>query len=282
MSPFAIRRHAGFSALLFLLGFLPLGALFVSACDGSSTGPGADEGQAEVTVLFGTPDGASETAARPATAPGRPSLTVEGTNGVLTLEDVRLVVDELELEGTEGACEAPDEDDEEECADFEFPRFFLDLPLDGGAVAVDTEPVPLGTYEELEFEVEDIDFDEEDEDESEVSELADQIRDEFPDWPSEASLLVVGTFTPDGGEAVAFRTYFEAEVEVETELDPHLVIDETGASRTVTVQVRPNLWFLRGDGTVVDLSALDFERTGEVVELEAEIENASWEVEFDD
>lgn len=261
------------------VGLILLFGAAVAACDNSSTGP---EGQANLTVRFGTDGSSSQTSAsQTAAASSRSTLTVEGTNGVLTIEDVRMVVDELELEGAEGACEVSDDDGD--CADFEVPRFFLTLPLDGSAVSVDTESVPLGTYKELEFEVEDIDLDEEDEEEEdEVQILAQQIREEISDWPDEASLLVVGTFTPDGGDPVSFRTFFEAEVEVEIDLNPNLVIDEAGANRTVTVQVLPDLWFLQGDGTVMDLSQFDFDETGEVVEFDVEIENGSWEIEFDD
>ncbi|NIP57535.1 MAG: hypothetical protein GWM92_07575, partial [Gemmatimonadetes bacterium] len=67
-------------------------------------------------------------------------------------------------------------------------------------------------------------------------------------------------------------------------LVPQLVIDEEGASRTVTVQLQPGVLFMRPDGTVLDLSQAPYNfdaNGGEVVEFEVEIENGSWEIELD-
>lgn len=284
-----IREKRIRSLFPMILGLTLVG---LGACDDSSTAP---EEQAQVTVRFSTGSaGGARGSVGPATVAGKQSLTVAGTNGVLTLDRVHLIVDELELEGAEGACEVPDDDD---CEDFDFGLGFVDLPLDGDPVTVDTGPVPLGTYHELEFEVEDLDLDDDGEDDGEddggddgagddedadVRALADHIRGEWPDWPDEASARIAGTFAPEGGDPVEFRAYFEAEVEIEIDLDPPLVIDDEGANRTITVGVHPDRWFERADGTVWDLSEHDFDETGEVLELEAEMEDGAWEVELDD
>jgi hypothetical protein len=77
-----------------------------------------------------------------------------------------------------------------------------------------------------------------------------------------------------GGEARSFRTFFDAEIKVEVDLDPPLVVSDDGASRLITIEFRPDLWFRRIDGSVVDLSGFDFARTGRVVRIDLSIENA--------
>ncbi|NIP57536.1 MAG: hypothetical protein GWM92_07580, partial [Gemmatimonadetes bacterium] len=190
---------------------LSLGAFLAAGCDTGATAP---EGHANVSIQFGTPTTTAQLSrTSSALLSEHDAIDVQGSNGVLTIDDLRLVVDELELEGDEGSCEIPDGDD---CADFEFPRFFLDLPLDGGVVTVDTEPVPLGAYKQVELEIEDIDPEEDDADEAaETRALAEEIRGEFPSWPAEASMMVTGTFTPTDGEPIPFTTFFEAELEIE-------------------------------------------------------------------
>ncbi len=87
-------------------------------------------------------------------------------------------------------------------------------------------------------------------------------------------MLVVGSYTPapGGGTATSFSTYFEAEIEVEFDLDPPLVITDN-AGGSVVVDVSPDRWFIQADGSVLDLSAFDFTTTGQIVEFELEIED---------
>jgi uncharacterized protein (DUF1786 family) len=96
--------------------------------------------------------------------------------------------------------------------------------------------------------------------------------------------MVTGTFAPAGGGAsVDFRVFIEAEVEIEMELIPNLVIDDTGsASRELTVDIAPQAWFTNPDGTVLELQDYDFDATGEVLEFEVEMEHGFTEIEFDD
>lgn len=48
----------------------------------------------------------------------------------------------------------------------------------------------------------------------------------------------------------------------------------------MTVTIDPGAWFARPDGTVLDLSRLDFARTGRVLEFEVEMEQGFRTVEF--
>ena len=198
------------------------------------------------------------------------SLDVPGSIGVLTLDAIHLVVDEFRLERVEDACEDLNGDDDA-CENFEAPPFFVAVPLDGADVGVVSRTVPAETYEELKFETKAPEDD---------GSLLAEIRQQFDDWPEDASALVIGTFTPDVGEPVSFRVFFDAEVKVELEFDPPFEVVE-GDDQAVTVFVDPAIWFANPDGSVVDLSAFDFDVTGEVVKLEVKFEDGFTKVEVD-
>lgn len=105
-----------------------------------------------------------------------------------------------------------------------------------------------------------------------------EIRSRFPAFPSDASMVVEGTFTPVGEGARAFLVFFDADIEVELDLGPPLVVDaDAVADRTIVVDVQPARWFLRGDGSVCDLSAFD----GDLIELDVEIDDGFVDVDFD-
>ena len=50
----------------------------------------------------------------------------------------------------------------------------------------------------------------------------------------------------------------------------------------LTIEVRPDLWFRKIDGTVVDLSRLDYARTGWVVRLDLSFDRAFRRISRDD
>ena len=94
------------------------------------------------------------------------------------------------------------------------------------------------------------------------------MRQAFPDYPDEASMVVSGTYN-----GTPFTVYFDAEIEVEQEFPTPLQVAEDG---TITVQLDPGAWFMMG-GEPMDLSAFD----GQTIGLEVEFEDAV-EVEFED
>lgn len=233
----------------------------LAACDGSPVGlgDGATLSLGFRTTTSGSSTGSSLLAAH---VPGlSPAIQVSGDNGTLTLESIYLVVDEFKAGVGDGDCD--EQAAEGSCARFEADPFFLDLPLelDGNGESeteeVTTVSVPAGTYANFKFEVKEPD-----------AALLDEIRDPaghgIEDWPAEASVLVEGDF-----EGEPFRAFFSGEVRVELPIDPALeVADES--STGVTVVLNPQLWFENGDGTVMDLTELDFDPVaGEpVTELE--------------
>jgi hypothetical protein len=241
--------------------------LALSACSENPAG-GPDGGDARVQLRFGVAGGPALASSARLQTGGTDALTVTGANGTLRIDDLRMVVAEFELKGDDDVNTCGDDDGAaDDCDDFNAGPMFIDLPLTGGSVPIGSGDVPAGTYREVEFEVEDLDDDEENPAErARIDQLWQQIRAQFPDWPRDASLLVTGIFTPAGGQPQTFRAYVEAEIEIETELSPRLVVGQ-GESRTVDVLLDPASLF-RSGGNVLNLAQASGRN-----ELEIRIEN---------
>lgn len=257
-----------------------MAALGLAACD--STGP---EDAGSVSIRFrGSP---SAPAAAQVIGEWGPAMaqTITGINGTLTIQSIHMVVGKFKLEGSDEACpDRPGELDDdgdlefEDCGDFRAAPFLLQLPLDGASITVKTAEVPAGTYDELEFEVEDADMDDDDDEAPALTVLRGQMMALHADWPKEASMVVVGTFTPTGGTPRSFRTFVDAEVEIEMDLVPPLTVGEDGGA-DVTVVLDPLKWFRTSSGAVRDLSA--FSGPGSRLQLEVEMENGFSKVEIE-
>ncbi len=235
-----------------MYGVIGLAAASLTAC-GDSTGPS----NGEVAVRFASVRGGPVAAQ----ADGAMDLTLQGTNGTLVLTDVWFIVSEFELEGDDDACPR----DRDNCNEFEEGPVFLQLPMNGQETRGVRFRPPPGTYDELEFEIERLDVDS-----GRERALLAEIRQRFPDWPRRASVLVVGTFTPANGQPRPFRTFIDAEIEIEMDLVPPVVITADDGAE-FTVDVDPRLWFARS-GRVVDLSAFDWAATGRLLQMEFELE----------
>ncbi|MCI0432601.1 MAG: hypothetical protein L0271_02980 [Gemmatimonadetes bacterium] len=253
-------------------------ALLLPACD--AMGP---EGGGRIDIRFTTT--AATSGATLGVHASTDELVIAGSNGTLTITQIALIVSEFELEREEDACESSrelDDDEDDECEEFKAGPFFVDLPLDG-AVSVVSQEVPAGSYTELEFEVEDLELDDDEDDDDDGRGTADvlaRIRAAgFDDWPEKASMVVVGTFTPVAGAPRPFTTFFEAEIEIEMDLQPPLIVAEDAL--TVDVEIVPAMWFRTFANSVVDLSAFDFATTGKILEFEAKLENGFQRIEFD-
>lgn len=244
---------------------------FMAAC-GGSTGPGTS-----VAIKFGMAGSAANpsSAAMFSVAGGQAGDVqghVTGSNGELNLTGIWVIVEEFELEPVETA-DCDDSEGTPDCADFEQEYFFIDVPLDGTTITVVSAEIPDGSYDELEFEVDDVEVDADDPEEVAeadlIAALLVTVRSQFPNWPDKASMLVTGTWTPTGGAAVSFETYFDADIEVEIDLVPVLTVADGVASGDLTILLRPDLWFLRSDGTVWNLRDLE----GQLVDFDLEIED---------
>ena len=252
-----------------LLATMILAPLALAGCGDSVTGGNGGGDGAAVAIRFGVGGGASQSAAPlgPSRQEGQgDQLVVTGANGTLAITDIRMIVAEFEVDGDDDVNPCQQNGGGDDCEDFEAGPLFIDLPLTGSTVPVSTGEIPAGTYDEVEFEVEDLDDDEENPAErARIEALLGQVRAQFPDWPRDASMLVVGTFTPTGGQPRAFRVFIEAEIEVRLDLNPPLVINETSTSRDVSILLDPAAIFRNGNN-VLDLS----QSTGRLLEIEIE------------
>ncbi len=246
---------------------LTLATLAAAACE-SATGGGPGDNQ--VRIDFGARASATHAgiAGGPsAAAAADDQIVISGDNGELTITDIRLIVEEFELKGDDDVnpCEANGGGDD--CEDFDAGPLFVDLPLNGAAT-VTTGQLPPGAYREVDFEIEDLDDDETNPAEAaRIDQVLAQVRAAFPDWPRKASMLVVGSFRPRSGGALGeprpFRVFVDAEIEIELDLAPPLVVGDGAEPRTVSVTLDPAVIFQNG-GQVVDLSAFN----GRLVEFE--------------
>lgn len=261
--------------VLMVAGLAAGAGLLLGGCDLLSS-----SSDSSGTVRLAMETTSSETTAKTGKKAGPEDLPISGSNGTLTITGLHFIVDEFELERA-------DEDDGEEIEDeIEQGPYLTSLDLEGDPVEVTSGNVPFGRYEELSFEIEDVDFgdeesgdDDEGQDEAALRSAIEEAG--FTDWPDGASMVAVGTFTPTDGESRPFTTYFEAEIEIEMEMDPPLEFQEGGPSTRVTVHLDPARWFSRADGRVRDLAALDYGETGELVEFELEIEEGFAETEIE-
>ena len=249
-----------------------ISAAFMAACGDAGTDPGTS-----VAIKFGTAGSAASpsSAAMFSVAGGQAGDVaghIVGSNGELNLTGIWVIVEEFELEPVE-VTDCDIEPEPAGCADFEQEYFFIDVPLNGTTITVVSAPIPDGSYDELEFEVDDVEVDADDPEEQAEADLIAAlfvtVRNQFPNWPAKASMLVTGTWTPTGGAAVSFETYFDADIEVEMDLLPMLTVADGIASRELTILLRPDLWFLDADGTVWNLKDLE----GQLVDFDLEIDD---------
>lgn len=255
-----------------LVGTLAIAlAVGLAACSDDPTGPGGDE-TAQLTVSFtgpgvgGTPESVAPTtgelsgAASASTLRLRPSVELGGANGTLTIDAMRIVVSGFAMEQPDGNCSGA-----VGCSRFEGSPVATPLPLTDESLPVAQGSIAAGAYDELTFEVEDLAADEPGDEEKadELAALLDEVRQDVPDWPESAAAYVTGQFTPTGGEPVEFRTFLEAESTVTLSFAAPLAISDEDAGDRIVVEVTAGEWFA-GD-EVVDLSAHDFDLTGEVV-----------------
>jgi hypothetical protein len=250
--------------------------VFLAACDGS-TGPGSG-GKVALRFSSSTNSQVSANLMSSGDLTLASDLTVTGTNGTLLIDDIRFIVEELELKSSDatsacgddehevdddlrvaaddrqGGNDDEDNEDEDDC-EFEGGPFIVDLPLDGKAT-ITTENVPAGTYDSFKFKIDDLEADDEDDDDeiAKTPTLLADIRAAYPNFPSRASMVVHGT-----QNGTPFTVYFRSKIKVRQAISPPLVVP---GDQVLTVQLDPAMWFKVGN-QVMNLAALN----GRLVDL---------------
>ncbi|MFN1835283.1 hypothetical protein AB2B38_008475 [Balneola sp. MJW-20] len=263
---------------IYICAFSLLLGLSLTGCDTAS-----DNGnQTNLSLQFSTAGSSAKAISSSSFQATGDTLRVTGSNGTLVLTDIWFIVEDFELEKADGECEGIANEDY--CEEVESDPFFVDLPLNAEIIDLGANPITAGLYEELEFEIDDLDLDEEEdpEEQQQKLELLNEVRAVFSDWPDSVSMVIIGEFESAQGGTTSFKAYAEAEVEIELEFNPPLEVSDNTVNKLVRININPADWFLRGDGTVTDLSQYDFENTGQILEFEAEIENGFKSVEVDD
>ena len=176
-------------------------------------------------------------------------LTAKATQNLITIEEVKFFVEELELDGTLGT------------GDFEVEDFIVNLPLDGTPLVLTEKNIPAGYYDEFEMEIEKPDDDVYIEDR------------DFRDETGKYSVVVKGTFN---NEDFTFRSREDFEIEVD--LEPPLKIEE-GETSILVISIDVSSWFKGKDGEYLDPK--DYGNT-ERINNNIEISFEAFEDKYDD
>lgn len=200
------------------------------------------------------------TGGQPTGTLGADGLTIDDGTNVLVITSAEVAIEHVEFERAEATVDCDDAVDEDACEEFETAPMIVTLPLDGTVAKPITADVPVGTYDEIEFDIDDL-----------GDEPADEtLLTERPDFSS-ISVLVTGTFN-----GVPFTYSSDLDAEQEIELAEPLVISDDRTATTVTLTVDVAKWFV-SEGMVLDPStALDDGANEEIVEenIEASFEGA--------
>lgn len=193
-----------YTALLLIAG------LTAVACDSLNSTPG-EEASIQLQMQVQT----SNTAAK--LTPASQEISE------LNIDEVRLYVDEMELESIEN-----------DSLDFEIEDFIVNLPLDGSPLTLTELALPQGIYDEFELEIEKA------EDDINVSDS------DFRDETGTYSVVVKGTYN---GESFTFRS--SEDFELELELNPPLELGENESS-ILKVMFGVSNWFTGLSGETLD------------------------------
>lgn len=259
-----------------LLATALMATITLAGCSDSTAPAGATQVSVGFSAAGMVPTTSGDMAPLAALPLAQP-LEVQGTNGVLTIDGLYLIVSGFELKSADHAtCE----ESEDACEEFKAPASFVDVPLDGTGNVTVSETLPAGTYDRLQFKIENGDWGDESDSAKvqQIQQVMQQVLAQFPDWPQQASMLVTGTFTPTGGQPASFSAYFAAELEIEMPIDPPVTVDAGSGPTQLTVKIQPSSWFTNQDGTVMDLSQYDYATTGQVMDFEVEMEHGFAEV----
>ncbi|MBE0595088.1 MAG: hypothetical protein IH616_22095 [Gemmatimonadales bacterium] len=209
-------------------------ALGAAACS-----DGAAPGQPGISLSFTTVTGAqSAVAAAPGFFASMMSDTVAASGDTIVITKAEIVLREIELKRVEyESCDASMSNDD--CEEFETGPVLLDMPLNGEVDQLVSIPAPVGTYDELEFEIHKVSND----DPSDAD-----FRNQYPHMTGK-SIRIEGTYN---GTPFVYET--DLDVEQETELTSPIEVIDASTSTTVTVAIDLSQWFVDAAGNLVDPS----------------------------
>lgn len=164
-----------------------------------------------------------------AAVPGAAARIPDATNGdKIEFTSVKVVLHKIEL-GLESSPTCLPDTDTDDCEELEIGPLTVDLPTDPGAQREFAVTVPDGSYDKVEFKL-------------------------APDPATGCSVVVSGTYTPNGGSASTFTDVcFNVDAEQEFEFTTPITIpNDAGAAVTVFVDLAQ--WFADGSGGYLDPS----------------------------
>ena len=167
---------------------------------------------------------------------GNSTLTVDD----ITISEVKMLVNELELESTEN-----------DSLDFEANNLIVELPLDGSPFIISSKSVPLGVYGELDISVDKPDRN---------SNIGDA---DFDDGQNQYAVVIRGT--KDGND---FTLKSREDFDFKLDFEPPLEITDSTNSVEIDIMVNVEQWFRAGlNGRTLDPSNPDdIERIEENIE----------------
>jgi hypothetical protein len=207
-------------------------ALGAAACS-----DGAAPGQPGISLSFTTVTGSqAAVAAAPGFFASMMSDTVAASGDTIVITKAEIVLREIELKREEYAS-CDDDMSNDDCEEFETGPVLLDMPLNGDVEQMVSIKVPVGTYDELEFEIHKVSNDDpQDQD----------FRNQYPHMVGK-SIRVEGTYN---GSAFVYET--DLDVEQEFDLPVPIEVIDANTATNVTVLIDLSSWFVDGSGNLVD------------------------------
>lgn len=218
---------------------------FLAACS-DSTSPGNTKG---LSLSFVVP--ASHASSSIASSSAGTALASTAATQTLTLTQVQLVVERVELDthaatncgDDEDECSGGCDDDSAACSEFAAGPMLIDLPLNGDLLSPVIADVPAGTFDQLELKIG-------------PPTRGDKVAAFLaanPTWPSTASVHVKGTFDAgDGKGALPFDVTFPARGRFELDFNPPLVVDAQHKAGNVTLTIDAIGWFKAPTGGFIN------------------------------
>ncbi|MBI4513859.1 MAG: hypothetical protein HY702_07085 [Gemmatimonadetes bacterium] len=167
----------------------------------------------------------------------------DAAGNTLDITSAEVVLREIEFERAEAALDCDVTTDEDDCEEVETGPFLVNLPVSATTPVVVLESaLPVGVWEEVEFEVHKVS----DDNPADLDFLGQNPEFRF------ISIRVRGTWTPAGGSAEQFTYVSDLNEEQEIEFPMPIVVAPGDAATIVTFVVNMDGWFRTANGALID------------------------------